>query len=697
MDRPSKKSRESSKVEKTKKCETSEQRAKRYSRFIPFVFVGGIVATTSMINTMYVGATMPSDSIQPSSNNLQEGYTPSAKSIEQTKKYFDEIENPSTPFLLGPKKDQGTSSQETSETHQREQDKGRDPLSSHEEMIERWRSVMGKLNEKQVRKRSLLEVPDARTLLSDCQDLCSETPASVDCIKQCTPPVAPNPSTCLDVSLSEVHAKLEPIPGHQPPDQEILLNYTLSARNNCPQAIKDVKYQVQGLGECMKTLQSFWANPSSLASGDVAGVKAGQYPSMTASCWGSPPSFLSSYISASGIDTTTNAAVSSPYKTFIVQGDRPYVMSECHQTCPPATDTPPPPAIDTPNPPPVTDNPPPPAMDTPSIVFVHGIQLSAQKGKNRGHDCNKYWGDPIKFLRKRGLRDLRTIKFYSDDKNCQNGNDEGIYSSDLHDPLYKSLCPDYHAGKEGTNDESIYRLSCLFAQYLHHNFGLQDRKVVLVGHSLGGMIIRTTMYQMQEYAGQDDFPPTIGHVTKAITFNSPHNGVNYAYANTGCGGCAQGLELWTGSDLIGALTTSGRNPQTSEGFTEWTTIGSQCDLVVIPTQSSVGMDASHAIVYSGVSKVNPTCYDHGGALHDFNTDHDAEYYCCDTSNTDASPCGPEYRPEKNPNWRKKATGLHGLDLLYTEVTKGFTCSARRIRPRLWMAATLASAWALLAR
>ena len=187
-------------------------------------------------------------------------------------------------------------------------------------------------------------------------------------------------------------AKLEPVPGLPAPHQELRLNYTLSVLNTCTQTVKDVEYQVYGAGECMKTLQFFNPNSSLLAPGDVAGVKAGQDLSMTASCWGSPPSFLSSYISASGKDSTTDAAVSSPSKTFVVQGDRPYVMSECPQTCPSATDTPPPPAMDTP-PSPATDNPSPPTMNAPknpsetynpSIVFAHGIKIGPKTYLGRG-------------------------------------------------------------------------------------------------------------------------------------------------------------------------------------------------------------------------------------------------------------------------------------------------------------------------
>ena len=305
------------------------------------------------------------------------------------------------------------------------------------------------------------------------------------------------------------------------------------------------------------------------------------------------------------------------------------------------------------------------------------------------------------FLSERGLGgDLRTIKYYNGDSHCDNGA-KTYYSNDLHDGFYTSVCNNYPAGfslvVEGTNDESIYHLACLFAQYLNYNFGQYNRDVMLVGHSMGGLIMRETLYQMQ--AGNGQFPSTIGYVTKAITFNTPHNGSIVGRQGSGllskCDGCQQGIELTPKSALLTELATFGRNPQTSAGFTEWTEIGSQCDKAVQLASSSVSMDASHAVVYSGPKKIQ-TCYDHGGALHDSNTKHDAPYYYCDTSNPDTDPCTNQYQGSK---WRQTKTGLHGLELLYTRITEGlpqFTSSAARTRPRLWVAATLASAWVLLA-
>jgi len=183
---------------------------------------------------------------QPPYKSRAEGYVPSPQQLEQAKRWYEER---GLHFDPPPEEAQGTSreeiSQSTMETHQAE--KGRDHLSSKREMIETLRSVMDKLNEKRAREQRLLlerdsEILAARTLLSDkqstCHDPCSETPASVDCIKQCETNVSSDPSACLDVSISDVLAKVEPVSGLPAPNQQVRLNYTLSVQNHCPQTIK---------------------------------------------------------------------------------------------------------------------------------------------------------------------------------------------------------------------------------------------------------------------------------------------------------------------------------------------------------------------------------------------------------------------------------------------------------------------------
>jgi hypothetical protein len=345
----------------------------------------------------------------------------------------------------------------------------------------------------------------------------------------------------------------------------------------------------------------------------------------------------------------------------------------------------------------------PPTSDTPPIVFVHGYKpnknplVPARRGSPDGHDCQNYWGDAMKFLSDRGYSDLRTVKYYSGDTNCQNGNDEGIYSSDLHDDLYITACLDYPSGKadnEGTNDESLYHLSCLFAQYLYHNFG--NRSVILVGHSLGGVLMRETMYQMQENAGKSPYPPTIGHVTEAITFNTPHAGPKDFLAILACGGCRNGAEVKADSELMQELRNYGRNPQTSAGWTSWTAIGSECD-PVMPAKSSIDMDASHAVVYA-YDETHNTCYDHSAALHDTRVVQDAAQFYCDTTDPGNSPCGTDYKQARSSTWRSRVNGFRGIEQLYNQITGYSSTSAAdaRKRSRLWMVAAIGAAWKLLA-
>ena len=310
-----------------------------------------------------------------------------------------------------------------------------------------------------------------------------------------------------------------------------------------------------------------------------------------------------------------------------------------------------------------------------SIVFVHGFKPGPDnfptKGSSSGWDCIKdYWGDAINFLSERGLTDFRTIKYYTGDTNCANGL-ETSYSSDLHNETYTKNCTDYPPGydssADGTNDESLYHLSCLFSQYLYYNFGQSNRDVIIVAHSMGGMITRGSLYPMDIHAGQQPFPDTIGQVTKAITFNSPHGGV-YGIDALGCANCQQAQDLVYNSAFMSDLSSpAGLDPQPTPGLTTiWSVVGSECDNVVggllNPNQyaNAIDMNANFALVYASGSD---TCYDHGGALHDSDTKLDAKYHYCNTSETGGSPCGLDYHAN-NREWKETAKGLRGLQLMY---------------------------------
>ena len=227
-------------------------------------------------------------------------------------------------------------------------------------------------------------------------------------------------------------------------------------------------------------------------------------------------------------------------------------------------------------------------------------------------------------------------------------------------------------GTDGTNDESLDHLSCLFAQYLYQNFGQSNSDVALVGHSMGGIIIRNTLARVQTDGGQGTFPTNVGQVTDAITINTPHTGVDYTIGFFACGGCQQVSDLSDKSDLMTYLSALGRNPQASGVTTDWTVMGSENDPVDTGAESTtvlgtgaanaVDMNARHAIMY-----LTPSNYDHTQMLHDMdNINQDAHQYYCDTTDPENNPCGIDYK--NGANWKYRENGPRSLLEFYTELT-----------------------------
>ncbi len=295
-----------------------------------------------------------------------------------------------------------------------------------------------------------------------------------------------------------------------------------------------------------------------------------------------------------------------------------------------------------------------------TVVLVHGIAGWESNGSINGVDCNGgYWGDAITFLKNGGAdgvgySNIRTVKFYNGDTNCD---------VDLHSSAYKDRCNSFSPGSAGTNNEDLNHVSCLLAQYLNQNF--EGKNVILVGHSMGGIIVRNTMYLVETQGGQQGMPSDIGYVTDAVTFNSPHGGVpsDGGFVDfVACDSCKQVEELTSGSDFMNSL---GLYPQVPGGTTSWTIVGSECDQYVSAV-SAIGMNANQAVVYSTMGKSDDTydntCYDHGGALHDSNVVNNAIQYTCSTDDTANSPCGTAYA-STDGSWTV-GQGPHGLQELY---------------------------------
>ncbi|HLG62082.1 MAG TPA: hypothetical protein VKY19_09130 [Ktedonosporobacter sp.] len=240
-----------------------------------------------------------------------------------------------------------------------------------------------------------------------------------------------------------------------------------------------------------------------------------------------------------------------------------------------------------------------------AIILVHGMAGASSLDSNASaYDCKAYFSDLLDYLSKpHGIegswhnQDIRLIGFYNGDTNCTNGR-ETAHAANLHDPEYTRQCSNYYPentnpSQDGTHDESIYHLSCLFAWYLYYNFGTRGWTSSIITHSMGGLLVRNTIYQVQKSKATWTMPSTLGIIQDVIDFGVPNNGepVNVCH-------CTQGEDIRGGSFFMNEMTNSADNPQA--GGTDWTLMSSVYDTIASPSFDYDGLNipnAGHKIFY----------------------------------------------------------------------------------------------------
>lgn len=225
------------------------------------------------------------------------------------------------------------------------------------------------------------------------------------------------------------------------------------------------------------------------------------------------------------------------------------------------------------------------------IIYVHGLDAFGTAGT----DCNM-WNTMQSRLASWGQTGTAVkLKYYTGDTNCSHsldhhGSHTKHYSSDAHDG----------AGTSHTADASIRHLGYHFAWYVYDHFSSVGVPVDLVGHSMGGLIIRYALAQTQLH--HPDFPPYL-YVEDVVTLGTPHQGSNWS------GWCFLALEcneIFPSSSFMSWLATNAQNPQ-GQGGTDWTTIASYDDTYV-SEGSGTGMDATHKIRYLGSMNIEHSDY-----------------------------------------------------------------------------------------
>jgi len=200
------------------------------------------------------------------------------------------------------------------------------------------------------------------------------------------------------------------------------------------------------------------------------------------------------------------------------------------------------------------------------IYWVHGWQ----KGDRPSANCATTWNPAINRYRALGARGAQhTVAYYKNDKSCNTR--IGSFN----------------------NITSIRELGRMLAWDIYNRYSRRNVSVDAVGHSMGGLIIRTAITGTQNrWSG---FPPRL-YVEDVTTISTPHTGSTPA-ALCGSGQCAQ---MKKGSAFLKTLT---KNPQSAQG-TDWTLIGSGDDDTV-NWQSAVSSNsraagyiaAGHRVVY----------------------------------------------------------------------------------------------------
>lgn len=211
------------------------------------------------------------------------------------------------------------------------------------------------------------------------------------------------------------------------------------------------------------------------------------------------------------------------------------------------------------------------------IVYIHGFDPIFSSG----YDCHSYWDVMADRLEGWGHTGTRaTTAYYWFDTNC-------TYDSQHHGSHSAHYAGGHYLGGH-TRDTSIRHLAYHTAWMIYDHFTAGGVTVDAVGHSMGGLILRYAIAQVQRR--DPAFPPTL-NVEDAVTLGTPHTGTGWAW---GCG-YAECVEMRPGSSFLSWLATNAPNPQ-GTGGTDWTVVGSEDDGIV-SADSGVGMSAAHKVIY----------------------------------------------------------------------------------------------------
>jgi hypothetical protein len=219
------------------------------------------------------------------------------------------------------------------------------------------------------------------------------------------------------------------------------------------------------------------------------------------------------------------------------------------------------------------------------VLLLHGYQPWGTPTS----PCDM-WGPMESSLRAQGFTgQLTTVQYYDAQVAC-----------DVSVIPYGSTSAHY-APSGGVHDRyvSIRHLGYEFAWMVHNLYSRNGQTVDIVAHSMGGLVARYAIAQVQR---RDPAFPAYLYVEDVVTLGTPHNGSGYASWcwTTQCG------DMSSGSSFLSWVRSYAWNPQGSGG-TDWTNVGSVDDGTV-SSSSATDMGAAHKVVYQTSANIGHSDY-----------------------------------------------------------------------------------------
>lgn len=233
----------------------------------------------------------------------------------------------------------------------------------------------------------------------------------------------------------------------------------------------------------------------------------------------------------------------------------------------------------------------------PTILLVHGYALTTGCA---GGDVRLYWSGLTSALIASGSTDpVVPLSYYQCDTN----------GTSMDEPARANQYFTSSSDSAGyTKSTDLRHLGYVLAWYVYDTYTSKGQTVDLVGHSMGGLMIR---WALSRVAAHDSaFPPSL-KVANVVTISTPYGGAIREVKNLAA--CADSLECQqfeAGSSFLAALA-AGPAPAA-----DWTAMGGgSCDLM--SAASATDVQPAHHLSWT------QPCYDHSKILFDDNQGLDA--------------------------------------------------------------------------